>query len=100
MRSFAFPRHLLRLSFPMILPAIVVASCTRPEGADGVFGSEAWSVEGPMVRIGSVEDADYAFQSVVALAMAPNGILHSLHRGEATIRRWDAGGNPAKLSQP
>ena len=97
MRSFACPRYLFRLSFPMILAAMVVASCTRPEGADGVLGDEAWSVEGPMVRIGSVDDPDFAFQSVAALAMSPNGILHSLHRGEATIRRWDAEGNPAGI---
>lgn len=95
MRSSAFIRNLARIAWSMALPAVLLSSCDQPESGDGVFGTDAWTVEGPMVRIGSVDDPEFAFQSVVALAMSPNGILHSLHRSEASIRRWDAEGHPA-----
>lgn len=93
-RSTAF-RCMFRFGLHTILPAVLLASCGPAEKAGGPFGREVWAVEGPTLRIGSVDDPEYAFQSVVALAMSPTGVLHSLHRGEATIRRWDAAGKPA-----
>lgn len=98
MKSSAFSRNLLRIGCHTALAAVLLASCSGPKGAEGVFiGEAAWTVEGPVVRIGSVDDPDYAFRSVVALAMSPIGLLHSIHRGEATIRRWDAQGKPAGI---
>lgn len=77
------------------LPVILLAACPSPDVTDRGFGTEVWTVEGPVLRIGSVDDPDYAFQTVGALAMSPAGVLHSIHRGEATIRRWGPEGRPA-----
>lgn len=78
-----------------LLLAIVCASCGGGNGDAGAFGGEQWVVNGPVVRIGSVDDPDYAFRGVRALAMSPSGVLHSIHRGEAVVRRWNAQGQPA-----
>ena len=89
--------HLLssRLGLAVLPTIILIASCTGSANTEGPFVGEEWTVQGPTLRIGSVEDPDYAFQAVQALAMSPSGILHSLHYAEATIRRWDAEGRPA-----
>ena len=97
MKLSALSRSLLRLGGQTVLPVAALASCSGPEAAERAFGAEEWAVEGPAVRIGSVDDPDYAFRSVLALAMSPTGVLHSLHRGEATIRRWDGQGRPAGI---
>lgn len=70
--------------------------CTG-EGSDGAadpFAAEAWSLGPPEVRIGSVDDPDYAFSAVSDLATGPDGSIFSLHRSEATVRRWTADGRP------
>lgn len=95
MRSSAVVRSRLRLALPTIVTAICLSACDGSESSIAPFGHESWSLGEPTVRIGSVDDPEYAFQSVVALAMSPNGILHSLHRGEATIRQWSQEGRPA-----
>jgi len=78
-----------------LIATIVLASCGGGETESDSFSAERWVVEGPALRIGSVDDPAYAFQSVQALSMSPTGVLHSLHRGEAMIRRWNAEGEPA-----
>lgn len=90
MKRTATYRRLLRQGHLLLIAAL--ASCGGADTSGGEFESARWVVEGPVVRIGSVDDSAYAFQSVRALAMSPGGVLHSLHRGEATIRRWDAQG--------
>jgi hypothetical protein len=94
MMTGASNRHLLRAIGRCLLPVVLLPCCDARAASDGDFGAEAWSVEGPRLSIGSVDDPAYAFQSVAALAMSPAGVLHSLHRNEATIRRWDAAGKP------
>ncbi len=68
--------------------------------SDGVssadpFSADPWTVSGPEVRIGSLDDPVYIFASVERLALSPDGLLHSLHPDEATIRQWTAEGTPA-----
>jgi len=88
-------RSFLRLGFPIFFSSVLLPSCRPPERSEVPFAPEEWSLEGPTVRIGSVEDPDYSFRLVLDLAMSPTGILHSLHRQEAGIRRWDKEGRPA-----
>lgn len=52
-------------------------------------------LEGPQVRIGSVDDPAFAFGPVLAAVEGPDGRLYSLHRGEGAVRVWDAEGRPA-----
>lgn len=98
------PRALMGLFHPFVAvglaavgvaAAVLLTSCGSPPDVEGTSGEEDWIVAGPTARIGSVDSPEYAFRSVVALARSPGGFLYSLHRGEATIRRWDPQGRPA-----
>ena len=64
-------------------------------GVDDPFEGAPWTVEGPTVRIGSVDDPDYAFGFVRMIAVGPNGHAYSLHGNEASVRRWTPAGVPA-----
>lgn len=97
MRPSAILRSRFRLAVPTIMAAFCLSTCDHQGSSGGPFGHESWSLGEASVRIGSVDDPEYAFQSVVALAMSPNGVLHSLHWGEATIRRWNQEGRPVGL---
>lgn len=44
------------------------------------------------VRIGSIDDPDYAFGTVSDVAVGPDGDIYSLHSQENLIRRWTAEG--------
>lgn len=74
---------------------VLLAACGGAEVGDRQDEREVWTVEGPTVRIGSIDDPDEAFGAVTGLAMSPDGTLHSLHRGQASVGRWDAQGRPA-----
>ena len=80
----------------LVLAVILAAGCQ----SDGIsspdpFSADPWTVSGPEVRIGSVDDPDYVFGPVVGLTPSPDGFLYSLHWGDATIRRWTLDGTPA-----
>ena len=63
-------------------------------GAADTFTPEL-SILGPWdVRIGSVDDPAYTFESVRDLSLAADGTLFSLHR-TGQVRRWTADGRPA-----
>ena len=94
MRYSTIPQSASRVALPALFLALCVSACDSPQASSGSFGQESWSLGEPTVRIGSVDDPEYAFQTVTALAMSPDGVLHSLHRGEATIRRWNREGEP------
>jgi hypothetical protein len=53
-----------------------------------------WTPE-PEIRIGAVDDPDYAFGRVMTLEVGSDGSIYSLHRGETTIRRWTSDGRAA-----
>lgn len=91
------PRTTVSQRAAVVAMTVALINCGgAPEstGADG-FGAESVAVEGPSVRIGSLDDPEFAFSAVSALVEAPNGHLYSLHRGEAAIRRWTTQGDPA-----
>ena len=86
----------LRLSLVLTLVGILSAGCGG--GADSVsdpFAGTPWTLDGPEVRIGSLDDPDYVFWPVTGLVEGPDGGLHSMHWGEAEIRRWSPEGAPA-----
>lgn len=71
------------------------AACGDASGsATNPFAAPAWQLD-PEIRIGAVDDPDYAFGSVRALAPAPDGTILSIHGGEVPLRRWTADGKPA-----
>ncbi len=53
-----------------------------------------YSLIGPELRMGSVDDPDYAFRTVTGIEVSPDGRLFTQHQGEAAIRRWSALGRP------
>ncbi len=78
------------------LASVLSAGCGG--GADSAvnpFAGAPWTLDGPEVRIGSLDDPDYVFGPVIGLAEGPDGVLHSMHWGEAVIRRWAPEGTPA-----
>ena len=78
------------------LAVILTTGCGGDGGpATSSFADAPWTFDGPEVRIGSLDDPDYIFASVERLALSPDGVLHSLHPDEATIRQWTAEGTPA-----
>ena len=57
------------------------------------FAYSPWTATGPEVTIGTVGgDPDYVFGQVFGLEPGPDGLVYSIHRGEATIRRWTTDG--------
>ena len=90
----------MRSSLPF--PSAVVAAALRATGCGGApgtrgdpFGASTWTVEGPQIRIGSLDDPDYIFGSVFAMTTGPGGRLYSLHWNGETVRLWNADGTPA-----
>ncbi len=83
----------MRLS--LIDAPLALAACGG--GAEVAFEGSAptWTVEGPDLRIGAIDDPDYAFGRVGVLADGPDGMLYSMHPHEVEIRRWSADGAPA-----
>lgn len=92
---------LARPSSRLLLSAVAAASmagssCGPPDASagDDPFGSVR-TVEGPLVRIGAVDDSAYAFTAVLDLTVGPDGSVYSLHFNEAALRRWTSGGRAA-----
>lgn len=73
-----------------------LAGCggTGDPGSDPDGAGRLRVAEGPVVRIGSVDDPDYAFGWVEALAEGADGRLYSTHRNQAEVLRWTADGRP------
>lgn len=79
----------------ILVLALSVISC----GESGVVGDEsneirAYSLLGPELRMGSLDDPDYAFRRVAGISVSPGGRVFSQHSGEMAIRRWSAEGLP------
>lgn len=74
---------------------LLLASCGSSDASPGGAFSSSWALEGPDVRIGAVDDPDYAFPQVMDLAVGPDGSLYSLHRQESQVRRWTSDGQAA-----
>ena len=85
--------RLLRITLGVSL--LSAGSCTSGSDVPGAPDElQAWSAEGPSIRIGAVDDPEYAFGYVRALAEGPDGRLYSLHSRETAIRRWTSAGEP------
>lgn len=84
---------------PTILVALAAAAgCQNDSGfAPSPFTGDPWTLAGPEVRIGSVDDPEYVFGPVASLVPGPDGFLYSLHWQEGSIRRWSADGTPSGL---
>jgi hypothetical protein len=81
---------LLVVLFGIAMVVLAGACGPGPSGAPGA-DVDVWVVNEPDVHIGSVDDPDFVFQYVGALAVSPSGILHSLHRGVPWIRHTNRG---------
>lgn len=80
----------------ILVAAVSTGGCRGETGATPeAFARDPWTLSGPDLRIGSLDDPDYIFGLVSGLSVAPDGLLYTLHRGEAMIRRWTSGGTPA-----
>ena len=75
---------------------LAATGCRNDAGpASGAFTGDPWTLSGPDVKIGSVDDPLYVFGMVAGLVPGPDGSLYSLHWREGTIRRWSADGFPS-----
>ena len=78
------------------LAVLLTTGCAG--GADAgteFFPDFPWTLDGPEVRIGSLDDPDYLFGLVGAVVPGPDGFVYSLHPRDAVVRRWTADGTPA-----
>lgn len=76
--------------------ALVAVGCRGDTASEaGPFADNLWTLSEREIRIGSVDDPDYAFGPIVDLVPGPDGLLYTMHWGEGTIRRWTADGTPA-----
>ena len=79
-----------------ILAAVIAGGCQVETGSTpDAFAQDPWTLSGPDLRIGSLDDPDYIFGSVGGLAVGPDGLLYTRHWGDAMIRRWTPEGAPA-----
>lgn len=89
----------MRTGRPTFGPALALLSLTIAacggEGGGSAHAGAPWTLTGPEVRIGSVDDSAFAFGQVMKLALGPDGVLYSIHQQEATIRKWTPDGHPA-----
>ena len=78
----------------LLLLSLFLAACGGGADRSG-SSSPTWTLTGPEVRIGSVDDPDYAFGQVLRLALGPDGTLYSVHVSEGAVRKWSPDGHPA-----
>lgn len=84
------------LVVPVIAGAMLTPACQGDAGpASDPFADNLWTLSERELRIGSVDDPDYAFGPIVDLVPGPDGLLYTMHWGEGTIRRWYRDGTPA-----
>ena len=80
----------------ILLVLVVTGACQSDPGtAPSPFTGDPWTLSGPEVTIGSVDDPEYVFGPVAALVPGPDGFLYSLHWQEGSFRRWSADGTPS-----
>ena len=92
------PRRYASSLLAPALAVILATACGRGASSDAdPFEGVHWTVDGPVVRIGSVDDPAFVFGPVVDLLPGPDGFLYSLHQREGSIRRWSPDGTPLGL---
>ena len=82
---------------PRVTLAILLATGCGGGTNSGTESSpdHPWTLDGPEVRIGSLDDPDYLFGLVGSVVPGPDGLVYSLHPRDAVVRRWTANGTPA-----
>lgn len=79
----------------ILLALLPLGACGGGEGGEGgSWGDRSWQLEGPDLRIGSVDDPDYAFGYIQDLAVGPDGRIYTLHRQPGEVLRWTPDGLP------
>ncbi len=79
-----------------LLAAMLAWGCAGDDASTAdPFAADTWTLAGPDTRIGSRDDPDYVFGPVASLIVGSDGLLHTLHWREGTIRRWTPDGAPA-----
>ena len=80
----------------LLLALLAATGCQSDTGpAPDPFTGDPWTLSGPEIKIGSVDDPEYVFGMVAGVAPGPDGSLYSLHPREGSIRRWSADGTPS-----
>ncbi len=76
--------------------SLALTGCQSEAGSSpDLFDGEPWTLSGPELKIGSLDDPEFVFGTVGMAGPGPDGFVYSLHPREATIRRWTADGVPA-----
>lgn len=75
--------------------AVLLLAACEGGGTGSHLDAPPWTVAGPEVRIGAVDDPAYAFSFVRALSVGPTGRVFSLHLNDASVRVWSPDGKPA-----
>lgn len=82
-------------AFPTTVAVLLSACDGGLGGGNGASEGRTINLSGPTVRIGAVDDPDYAFGTVADLAVGPDGRVYSVHRNDAHVRIWTPIGEPA-----
>ena len=77
--------------YPVLLSVIPLVGCGAEEATHGADAVPAWEVTGE-VRIGSVDDPEYALTYVSSLGVDDEGSIYTLHPQEQVVRRFDTAG--------
>lgn len=80
--------------------ALLVLGClmgcdARSEETGVSSAAPVRTVSAPDLRIGSVDDPEYAFNTVSDLLIGEDGTIYSLHFNEASVRVWTPNGEPS-----
>ena len=80
----------------ILLPLATACGTGARDGEEGtdILDLHQLRLVGPEVRIGSLDDPDFAFTDVTRLDALPDGTILSFHRQEQMIRRWTPDGQP------
>lgn len=84
----------MKRTYRLLGMALLLAGC-ESGGTGSQLAAPVWSLVGPEVRIGSVDDSAYAFGYVRSLAVGPSGNVFSLHLNGSSVRVWSPDGKPA-----
>ncbi len=86
---------LWRLAFlcPFLI-GLPLAACSGDQAGSGTIDELPITSVERELRIGALDDPDFAFTPVTAILVAPDGTIWTLHRQEPVLRRWGADGRP------
>lgn len=73
---------------------LATAACDVGPGTDADSSVPRFGVGEPEIRMGGIDDPDYAFGFVRAAVVGPDGRVYTLHANDAFVRRWTAEGRP------